>query len=171
MPENRNKVARLVRKMQTEAGDDALLLAVILDAGAKPPREPVAWIRRSLQAKAAPRLVVSNDPEDAWGVQGWCASLQGVSQSDPEDRDRGQWVIGDTIVDAAATRVCEAARLSVNWRGNLDAIAGWIADGIKSDTAARAIDRVASREGYVAAEVRSIGYFDRAVREARPVAA
>jgi hypothetical protein len=108
-------------KLQREAGDDELLLSIIADAGAKPPREPVSWLKAQIQAKAKapPRLVVNNDPDDRWGIQAWCAALPGVKPSDPEDRGIGRWELGGKIIDAYATRICEAARLSARWRATL----------------------------------------------------
>ena len=171
LPEQRGPVAALLGKLRKEAGDDAALMAVLLDAKAKRPADPVSWLHAAVRARrgsGGPALALDNTAAaDPWGIAGWCATVPGVSAPDAEDAGRGRFLLGGALLDVAARVICEAAGLPRAWRGRLDAVAGWLNDGISSGDAAEAIARVAARPGYDPTAVRSLGLFDGAVRERR----
>ena len=115
-----------------------------------------------------PTLALDNGrPDDPWGIAGWCATCPGVTDPDTEDAHRGRFLLGGALLDVAAANICAAARLPPAWRGKLDALAGWLNGGICSGDAVEAIAKVAARAGYDPSTVRSLAYFDAAVRERR----
>jgi len=174
LPENERKVRNLMGRLRGEAGgDDVLLLAILRDAGERPPRDAVPWLKAQIKAKhkSGPRLALDNDPNDPWGIQAWCATLPGVvPATDPDDVPIGKWIWRGVIIDSAARRACSAARLSVTWRGSLDAMAAWIEAGLKSSAIADTLASCAGRDSYDPKQIRSLAFFDAAVRERRRAA-
>lgn len=118
--------------------------------------EQDARARAAVDIRKMPRL---SDPPARW------ESLAQASEVD-EDGSRHP-VVGGYYLDVVAKSVCTAAGINdANWRGDWTPLVQWLQDGLVPDTVILpAISDVASRPKYVAREIRSLAYFDKAVRE------
>ena len=123
------------------------------------------WCRNEVKFGRArgvqtPPLLAAAVGPDPYGVRAWAAGLP--------DAEPGQ--VGDALVPCIegydvgglACDVCEAAGLPKAWRGNLWAVVGWLRGGIGPDAILAGV-----RASKKPADIKSLGYFDAAVREAR----
>lgn len=148
-------------------GDHERLLGILRDTKAKAPLDPMSWVWGCVRGHDKPRVVVNNDPSDAWGIKAWCAALPDAKPAETEnDRRIGKWILGGLIIDGMAKTCAKSAYLPETWRGDWSALAGWARDRIREAAIVEGIQRVVDRDSYDAREVRSMALFDRAVREA-----
>lgn len=129
----RTRVGKLLNRFHNEAAhDDETLLEIIRDTAGNPPRQPESWITAQIKAKCRkPRLVVSNDPNDLWGIQAWCKTIPGVKPTtDPLDQRAGNWLLGTHIIDRVARNIAQAAGFPTNWRGDWSPLLDWLQAGL-----------------------------------------
>ncbi len=107
------------------------------------------------------------ETEDPWGIQAWCRSQGFEPTTHDEDRPKGKWVAHGVIIDAAAEKIARAARFPPDWRGDWSPILPWAADDLLG---AEAYSVIADRAQGAAQPVRSLKYFDMAVRGRRRAA-
>jgi hypothetical protein len=95
--------------------------------GTPPPLRLVADKGRPAAAPPAP----APDPNDLWGINGFCAAWAQAGKLRPSsNRLYGEWVYGRGFnFDAIAKDVAKAARLHVTWRGSWEPLAGWLDRG------------------------------------------
>lgn len=151
-----------------------VLLEVLRNHRDKPAKDSAyAWVKSCCEVRKnqAPRLVVDNDPNDAWGIDAWCRSLPGVvpTSSDTE-RAIGKWVIHGRVIDAFAKSIAKAAMLPGSWRGDWSALEGWARDKIKTNDAIAAVRSRVEWGDYDPNRVASIKMFDTSVRGGRKAA-
>lgn len=127
---------------------------------AKPESGPPAGAREP--TPLMPRL---SDPHQRW------AHLGDRDEIDPDTGKRHVLVAG-FYLDVICRLVCEAAGINdANFRGDWRPVIAWLKDGIDPhEQIIPAIQRAASRSNYRPSEIRSLAYFDAAVRDARRVA-
>ncbi len=165
IPENRGFVFRLLNNLRTAAGHDDLLLSIIHDAAAKPPREPISWIQGRIKSRrgggpaGSPTLLVDNDPTDLWGIRAWCRDLLAQGDAVREDEHgKPMCVAHGWQVNVLARSVATAAQLPSSWRGDWSPLLGWLAAGLSGTLIVDSIKSRASRVGYEAPD--SLRFFD-----------
>lgn len=128
---------------------------------AKPDSVPPAHTPARDPTPLMPRL---SDPHHRW------AHL-GDGEEIDTDGSRHPLVAG-FYLDVICGLVCEAAGINdANWRGDWRPVIAWLRDGIDPhEQIVPAIRRAASRPNYRPSEIRSLAYFDAAVRGDRRVA-
>lgn len=129
---------------------------------AKPDSDPPAPASAREATPLMPRL---SDPHPRW------AHLGDRDEIDPDTGKRHVLVAG-FYLDVICGLVCEAAGINdANWRGDWRPVIAWLKDGIDPhEQIVPAIRRAASRPNYRPSEIRSLAYFDAAVRGDRRVA-
>lgn len=147
--------------------DDERLLQVLRECLAKPPASLESWVLGCLKA---PKLVVNNvpaDPDDLWGINGFCASMpDAIKATEGEERQYGKWCLDGTwMFDATAKRVATAARLPAARAIDWTLLVQWLRDGFKLD---RDIEPTVSRlAGVFDQPATSLRVFDKTLRERR----
>ena len=129
-----------------------MLLAILRDGEAARPADPMSWIGASVGAR-----------KRAQGVP-FEGAARFAGLPDLTDVD-GRPGINGWRLDVIWEGVAEAARIiPERWRGDMRALADWLADDLDPATVIYpAIRRVARRADY--SPPRSLKYFDGAVRE------
>ncbi len=127
-------------------------------------------MRRETAASAAPAkgaplltLVAGTAVDDPYGAETWAARWPGATL-EPFGSVMRPCVAGYDLA-AVARQACKAAGFAPAWRGNLDSIAAWLADGVEATSIAAAIQR-RPKPG-----IRSMAYWDGPVREQGAAAA
>ena len=157
----------LLGKLLKGARDDcAGLLEVLREAHRMRPADPVPWLLRAAEACGARQGVAAAapDPDDPWGIQGWCRALGFQPTVTENDRAAGKWIAHGWVIDGAAEDVAEAAGLPESWRGDWSPLLGWAADGLfLGDPYAVIRERAEA----ASSPITSLRYFDAAVRNIR----
>lgn len=168
-PKERRAIGKVLNDLWVDADKNIEVILAALRASLalpEPPDSPIPWLKTQIrQATAKPRLVVNNDPNDAWGIQAWCSTLQGIAPTQSEtERASGKWIWNGMIIDAYAEAVAKAAMLPKSWRGSWAALGGWALDGIPLRDVRPIIASRTERESYDPSQIQSIAFFDGAVR-------
>jgi uncharacterized protein YdaU (DUF1376 family) len=130
------------------------------DRSAKPDSSPPVPAR-----EAVPLMPSLSDPHHRWAHLG---------EKDEIDGETGKRhpVVAGWYLDDVCRFVCEAAGINdANFRGDWRPVIAWLKDGLDPhEQILPAIRQAASRANYRASDVRSLAYFDAAVRQQRRVA-
>jgi hypothetical protein len=112
-----------------------------------------------------PRMPSLSDPHQRWAHLG--------EREEVDDDGSRHPVVAGFYLDTICRMVCEAAGINdANWRGDWRPVIAWLRDGIDPhDQILPAIRRTVQRPNYKASEIHTLAYFDKAVRQFRPVAA
>jgi hypothetical protein len=165
--------------LRRDSGDDCgVVLSALRQAAKLRPADPMAWLKAAVRSRKQTRPVRHvaspwKDGSDDHGIYGWISTLSDVADEpdtsgDPRFR-RWRWTLGGYYLDAMAANVADIIRLPPGWKGDWSALASWLRDGIQPEVIEAAIRRVAERRNV--SEIRSMLFFDGAVREQRKVMA
>jgi uncharacterized protein YdaU (DUF1376 family) len=158
LPAGRDRVKAQITRFLDQAGDDAaMVLDILRETAAEPPRKPVAWITACITSRtgrrpgapepAGPRLVVdANDPR---GIKRWCQSA-GFKPTLEADRETGGWYSpdGQCVIDQVARKVADVGRLPHAWTGDWSVLEGWLNEGFKPREIISLIENWARKEDY-----------------------
>lgn len=118
------------------------------------------------------------DPNDAWGIQGWCNSdprITPLPDTAREDAKRlGKWhyasKAGGKVIDFWAGRIAEAAGWKREWRGDWPLILEWADLGITLLDVCAVVKRVSESFRNNRDPAATLKAFDKAIRERRAAA-
>lgn len=110
----------------------------------------------------------ASDPNDAWGVDEWCRSINAEAITDATHLKHGKWMHKGCIIDGIARDVAEAAGFPSTWRGDWSLLLQWLDAGCVPSQhiypAVRAAAEYFRKRGDPAA---SLAAFDRSVHKRR----
>lgn len=160
-----DKVRGFLGKCRNAMKDDAGLLELIRTAERELIVDPLAWLTATVKCRSGPPLLAAID--DPWGIRAW-SSRQADAKLETDARTGKQVLaINGYLIEASADVVAEAAGLPESWRGNWDALGGWMRADI--ELTAEVLAAVSGHAGRLAS-ISSIAVFDSTVRSVRRAA-
>jgi len=160
-----DKVRGFLGKCRNAMKDDAGLLELIRTAERELIVDPLAWLTATVKCRSGPPLLAAID--DPWGIRAW-SSRQADAKLETDARTGKQVLaINGYLIEASADVVAEAAGLPESWRGNWDALGGWMRADI--ELTAEVLAAISGHAGRLGS-ISSIAVFDSTVRSVRRAA-
>lgn len=146
----------LGKMLDAIGGDHAPLLAILRRAEVEQPDGPIDWIRAAINHHSG--LLAQLGPPDPWGVNAWAKHQPDMVIAENE-AGQPEPTINGWLVITSAEVVAMAIGLPESWRGNWDAMGGWMRKDI-AFTDPRVLVAMGDQVRRMGGDIRTMAVFD-----------